>query len=100
MQVAVVSFGAASILYTLTLVHFKPFAKIMLIILSFLRIFPLWTLNFRSLQYLQCWRKERETGEDSSSISFHGNVLPILLYHGSYLALHVRITAWLAGLLN
>lgn len=66
----VVFFGAASILFTVTLVQFNPFAKIIPIILSFLRIFPLWTLNFRLLQHLQCWRKERETGKDSSSISF------------------------------
>lgn len=41
---------AASVLSTVTLVQFSAFAKMTIIVLSFLKIFPLWTLNY-SIQF-------------------------------------------------
>lgn len=88
-----VSFGAASILCALTLVQFNPFVKMILLVFSFLRIVPLWTLKFKLLQHLQCCRKETEAGKDFFSISFHEMRFPDLFYYISYLTLHLCITA-------
>lgn len=75
---------------------FNTFIKIILVTLSFLwkfitpNLFPPYTMNFRSLQYLL--EERTDTGKDSSSIRFGWNI--ILFHHSSYFTLYICITAW------